>query len=546
MILRNAFKWIKLPLISPGMKKRRYGETKVLTWLFAALFLLTGALPLAAQDQADQEKRPWPERVRSWSLAFRPDRPELHVHVDERGTRTPYLYITFELRNNFDDSVPLNLNFALHTEEGVYHPATSDPDAEREIIVREAKLRGFAEGMRKIKIRRLKQNGRFLNVVEMNRGFVLRKNLEDEWTHHNINQLMLKEWSWNPFPDGDGTSDKSSLSTMRTYMKAGPTDREGRPYAEPMERHPAEIKGLLLFKNVDLRSRKFTLKVGGLMDEIVRVPDLDVAPMKRFTLKPRTLSVSWTWNVPRNMKQDTMPVFHRRELHAERFGPLASKQTLHRLIKYLSLTDEELDEKQATFDGQPLTHTLRSTALDALRGLTGQNFGYDPTASVTDNREALSRWNEWWYRNKHDLLYIVDPTPESEEADEKYPEDLFHSYPEHRYITVERRVGVRGKETPQALYESFRTTWNNENWQGVMDLLIVDQRYKENLNRLLAKYGYGVELGYFRQTRETGVPNRQAIEFNFQQGTSQLTAERDGGNWFIRLPEQDDGNKEDE
>jgi len=532
------------------MKGNSYAST-VLTCFLSILFLSIGGLPGLAQDAESEssttekeEKRPWPDRIRSWSLAFRPSRPHLHVHRDALGNRTTYLYITFELRNNFDDSVPLNLNFNLKTEDGTYYPATTDPDVEREIIVREARLRGFAEGVRKTKIRHLKMNGRYLNRVELNRGFVLRHNLEGNREKHDIELLLLKPFSWQTYPDNDMEEESNRIEDFRTYLKAGTTDRKGKPYAEPMERHPAEVQGLLLFKDVNLRSRKFTLNVGGLTDQVVRVPELDVAPMKRFMLKPSTLRVSWSWDVPRNMKQDTLPVFHKREMIRERFGPLASKKTLHRLIKYLALTDEELDDKQATYDGKPLTHTLRSTALNALRRLTGHNYGYDPTASLRANERALNRWEEWWYRNKHDLLYVVNPRPDVE--DDKYPEDLFHFYPDHQYIAVERKVGLAGKESPEALFGDFRTAWNNENWQEVVNLFTIDQRNKETLSRLLEQYGHGSELGYFRRTKDGDRDKLKQVIFNFSaapDGTSQILAEKVSGQWFIRVPRPDQVNE---
>ncbi len=217
----------------------------------------------------------------------------------------------------------------------------------------------------------------------------------------------------------------------------------------------------------------------------------------------------------------------------ERFGPLASKKTLHKLIQYLSLTDQQLDEKQVKFNGKPLSHTMKATALGALRRLTEQNFGYDPEASVKKNSEALNRWKEWWYRNQHDLLYVVDPKLSKEEK--PYPEEQFHYYPEHRYITVKREVGVRGRKSPEELYKSFRTAWNQENWQKVVNLLVVHQRNKETLDHLFTKYGYGSDLGYFRRPKDTNVPGRKTIEFNFKQGTSELQAEKDGGEWYIRV-----------
>jgi hypothetical protein len=43
---------------------------------------------------------------------------------------------------------------------------------------------------------------------------------------------------------------------------------------------------------------------------------------------------------------------------------------------------------------------VRESAVEALRGLTGQDFGFEPFALGCERRQPVRRWQEWWQANR--------------------------------------------------------------------------------------------------------------------------------------------------
>ncbi len=482
----------------------------------ATIMLFNMILLLASGTVKGQEFETKAQTRQSWSLEFTADAPQLYVHKDARGNRTTYLYVTYRIRNNFGRAVPLEPHFILETDHDTFYPASANPEVEHGIIKQEANLRGFSEGVQRIKVKNLKQDGRYLSVDDISRGFYLRHQLGEGTSEFDIAPLRIRSFETQENSDG--------RIPYQVYIKPGPADRNGEPYNRRLTEHPAEVTGLLLFKGVDLNTRELTLKVGNLIDPIVRVQQFDVQNPRKFRLEPHTLYLNWDWNIPANAKPNQAPDFVHREMKQERFGPVATRETLRSLIDLLGTDPGEASESGSK------GHTMKSVALSTLRDLTGQDFGYNPATSRSENREALKKWNRWWSQNKHDLLYILEKTePIGTDS------DLFYSYPEPRYIVLKKRSNQTGKESPQDLFQSVRSAWNNQNWQDVMNLLEVEQRNKKTMKKLFQRFGYTAELGIAENYQETDVEGQRIVNFKHQGSTRKLELVQQDSGWFFRL-----------
>ena len=486
----------------------------------SVLLMLFSVILLAGPGSAKgQEFKTEAQTRQSWSLEFTADTPQLYVHKDARGDRTTYLYITYRIRNNFGRPVPLEPHFILKTDHETYHPASANPDVEHDIITQEANLRGFSEGVRGIKVKNLKQEGRYLSVDDLSRGFYLRHQMGEGTSELDIQPLRIR--SFETIKPSEGRI------PYQVFLKEGPADRSGEPYDRRLTEHPAEVTGLLLFEGVDLNTRQLTLKVGHLIDPIVRVQSFDVQNPRKFRLEPHTLYLKWDWNVPANAKPNRAPEFLSREMKQERVGPVARRNTIRSLIDILASGPEE-----ATGSGSGAS-TMQSVAVSTLRDLTGKDFGYDPAVDQAENENALREWEKWWTQNKHDLLYIL-AKPEGTGTDS----DPFYTYPEPRYIVLKKRTNQTGKESPQDLFQSIRSGWNNQNWQDVMNLLDVEQRNKKTMERLFQTFGFGSELGVAENYQDTDDANRRIVNFKHQGSTEKFElVQRDSG-WFFQVPSE--------
>ncbi len=515
---------------------RMYGKMKRALLLVALLLLV----PVAAgaqdgdnnqdnqqnQENAQQQddgqvngKYKDPDFHGSWSLELQAKAPDMYVHKDDLGNRTTFIYTIVTIRNNFERTVPVMLNFALAGDEEDYYPVTSYPFVERQVIEREANLKGFAKGVRGEKILRMKKNGRFLNWVELHRGYVRRKNLDGNWIKHDIRQMTTMR--------GEETGGK-----FGHYLRPGPSGREGQPHPEEMSEHPSEVTAVLLFRNVDLDTRNLTLKVGGLIDPVTWNENPEEEITKQYILRPQTLNIKWTWDVNRSLKRETKPKFHTREMVKRIFGPIANPRTIRKLIDFISLEDHGKNSRVSL---------LRKSALRPLRELTQQEFGYDPQKPPSENRKAIARWNEWYYRNKYDLIYIS--LPESQYAS--------HDYNQY-FQVIKKKVDTEGASNPEEAFTKFRKAWNDRKWQTAVDIMNLDQRDAETLRAMFNDFGRDNRIGFPTDVSQTDETHAE-ISFSLTGPAYEEPADRvmhalkEHGEWFIRYekPEKETPGEQD-
>lgn len=465
-------------------------------------FFATNLVPVDAQEnqeeQAQQqentvEEGDLPLHRKSWSLFVEASTPDLHVYRSDGQARESILYTTVTVQNNFSYPVPYALNFRLKTDYGVHTPIT-DPFIEKQIIAEEANLQGFSEGIRNEKVLQLKQNGRFLNWLEARRGRVSGKGLvTGNNENYEIDLFTHRQHEFLPAQFGN-------------FLPPGPEGLNGS-YMPELSDHPSEIKVLVMFRNVDLRTRNLTLKVGNHSDPRTRVGGPEY-PDQEYLLKPEVLHISWSWNAPRMRKKQTLPRFSGRRNVQEQFGPLASTDTIHNMIQMLGIENEE--ERP----GRPFLQN----AVHYLRSFTGQNFDYNPDEgpSSEGNQQALNRWKEWWSRNKHDLLYVGRPQP--------------------LFMTLKHTVTEeQGGESPEEVFQNFLSSWNNQNWQMALNTFIFNERNKEHFDQVLSMMDRGEQVGSLVSSEEQ---EEDLFRLTFQVNDREisLNAERTHGKWFLSLP----------
>lgn len=82
------------------------------------------------------------------------------------------------------------------------------------------------------------------------------------------------------------------------------------------------------------------------------------------------------------------PVDYVRKMAVRALTGFASKASIPHLIETLRDSD----------------YFVRAAARDALRGIAGTGFGYDPDGSATDRERKVKEWEKWWDANKASLL----------------------------------------------------------------------------------------------------------------------------------------------
>ena len=81
------------------------------------------------------------------------------------------------------------------------------------------------------------------------------------------------------------------------------------------------------------------------------------------------------------------------------------------MINYLKATDLKLSKLKsmrsvplmilALRDEDPY---VRKASMAALRGITSQDFGFDPEASASQRETRVKQWERWWSENRAKLL----------------------------------------------------------------------------------------------------------------------------------------------
>lgn len=292
------------------------------------------------------------------------NKPALFQYQDRLGQTTVCWFVLFTVHNPLDQYVPIQVDVMLHTDQGkdyhhdvvrvdpeviargkYYSSVLQEPDMELKIVSFLEGLGGLNGEIQRERMKELKRENRYLNCAELRRKQVLKP---DE----TLTALAI-------FRDVDPHTDIVEL------LITGLWDAVKVEKVEPNRTH-------FVYENKVLH---VLYDFPG--DEFNRIVDF-VSPRR-----PRT---QW-W--------ETQPV-----------GPAGDKDTLSRLIAALEKDDPPADPSvKAQLPTVTYGPVLRRGANEALKALTGQDFGYDPVKTPADNLPAIRLWKEWWTRNQEKLTY---------------------------------------------------------------------------------------------------------------------------------------------
>lgn len=91
---------------------------------------------------------------------------------------------------------------------------------------------------------------------------------------------------------------------------------------------------------------------------------------------------------------------------AQLLGTIGDKRATEPLVKQLRNDDK----------------WVRKESAEALRKVTGQNFGYDPEAEPAQREAAAKKWEEWWNKEKEKEEKAAEEAGKQEEAKKPEPE----------------------------------------------------------------------------------------------------------------------------
>lgn len=155
----------------------------------------------------------------------------------------------------------------------------------------------------------------------------------------------------------------------------------------------ATVIGLAVLPPLDPNLDAFQFMISGLRDPVRRAftkPGEPESPNKWIFVN-EMLVISYEMPGDAYYKNLDTPQYITRSFERRPIGPIGSLETLDVLVKGLR-------------DENPV---IRASSDTLLRRITPNpdGFGYDATADVKTNANAIRDWDEWWHRNKSRVVY---------------------------------------------------------------------------------------------------------------------------------------------
>ena len=298
-----------------------------------------------------------------WEIDFEYQPLKIFTDVDPLGARKNYYYFTYTLNNKSDETMPLNLDICLKIDLNhpdlvaagyqpriKYYQDSLQPITEENIIFTEEKLLGLSLGVRKDRVKELKENLFYLNCQEI-------RTKKDIFSNEKITGIAIFE----------GVDPRARLYEV---MVGGLVDVVKRRY--PDETRTDEAKDSHIEKDLQAArdGKPATYEYENRIRRIAYLCEGDEFNKQSRPFIENVIAPKW---IIRN------------------YGPIGEKDILRILIDALP------DENPA----------IRWSSFYLLRRLTGLSFNYDAEKEVTDedNQKSVKLWQEWWYRSKEKLTY---------------------------------------------------------------------------------------------------------------------------------------------
>jgi hypothetical protein len=335
-----------------------------------------------------------------WRLQWSNDKPQIYTYRTPNDTFENFWFFTYTLENTSDEIIPLIVDVLLYTESGkelqndfrkidapvikdeIANPKKSealkfgrfyanviDPEAEYKIIEYHAKIGNRSEG-------------------------IVRESIE----------AFKKGFTADPPEEFKGRWKKGD----RLYLN--PREMREARVIQPGQK----IHGIAIFKNVDPRAHVYEIHVSGLVD-IVKITAVNEDEWK-MEYEPQTLKIRYERQGDAfEIERDVLYRMAKKEYVVKKIGPIASKDTIDKLVTALADTlKKELEWKEKDIKPEELAKLRAADGIEPLdtrvmamvfKLATEKDFGYDPTKDIIENEKAVWRIHEWWITNRSKLVF---------------------------------------------------------------------------------------------------------------------------------------------
>jgi hypothetical protein len=340
-----------------------------------------------------------------WRLQWSNEKPQIYTYRTPNDRYENFWFFTYTLENKSDEIIPLIVDVLLYTESG--KELQNDFRKIDSPIIKE-------ERDNPKKSEALKFGRFYANVIDPEAEY---KIIEYHAKIGNRSDGIVRE-SIDAFKKGF-TDDPPEQ--FRDVMERGKWKKGDRLYLNPREirahrfiQPGQRIHGIAIFKNVDPRAHVYEVHVSGLVD-IVKITAVNEDEWK-MEYEPQTLKLRYERQGDAfEIERDVLYKLAKKEYVVKKIGPIASKDTIDRLVNGLADTlKKELEWKEKGVKDDALAKARTKDGIEPLdtrvmamifQLATEKDFKYDPTKDVLENQAAVWRIHEWWVTNRSKLVF---------------------------------------------------------------------------------------------------------------------------------------------
>lgn len=357
-----------------------------------ALLALVVLLGTAAVAEAQVKNR--------WRLQWSNEKPQIYTYRTPNDNYENFWFFTYTLENTTDEIVPLIVDILLYTETG--KELQNDFRKIDSAVIKE-------EYDSPKKAEALKYGRFYANVIDPEAEF---KIIEYHAKLSNRSDGIIRE-SIEAFKKGFSNDPPDELKGRwkkgdRLYLN--PREIRQQRFIQPGQK----IHGIAIFKNVDPRAHVYEVHVSGLVD-IVKITSVTEDEWK-LEYEPQTLKIRYERQGDAfEIERDMLYRMTRKEYVIKKIGPIASKDTIDKLVLGLADTlKKELEAREKDIKGADLDKLRAANGIEPLdtrimamvfKLATEKDFGYDPSKDVLENEKAVWRIHEWWITNRSKLVF---------------------------------------------------------------------------------------------------------------------------------------------
>jgi hypothetical protein len=335
-----------------------------------------------------------------WRLQWSNDKPQIYTYRTPNDTYENFWFFTYTLENTTDEIIPLITDVILYTESGK-ELQNDFRKIDSPIIKEERDNPKKAEALK---------FGRFYaNVIDPEAEYKIIEyhakigNRSDGIFRESI-EAFKKGFAADPPEEFKGKWKKGD----RLYLN--PREVRDHRFIQPGQK----INGIAIFKNVDPRAHTYEIHVAGLVD-IVKIVAVNEDEWK-MEYEPQTLKIKYERQGDAfEIERDVLYRLSKKEYVVKKIGPIASKDTIDKLVNGLvdtlkkELAWQEDEKKKGQIDKLRVADGIEplDTRIMAMvfRLATEKDFGYDGSKDILANEKAVWRIHEWWLTNRSKLAF---------------------------------------------------------------------------------------------------------------------------------------------